>query len=130
MTWTKGQSGNPGGRKPGSGKVEKLRKKLEAHIPAVLDALVEMAKEGDTSAIKILLERVMPALKPVEQPVTIPLGDTLTDAGENVLKAAGAGTLAPGTASQLIQAVVGLARVRELEALEDRIAQLEQRSAG
>lgn len=116
MPWQKGQSGNPTGRKPGTGKVERLRKKLESHVPEVLDTLASKAKEGDTTAIKLLLDRVMPALKPKEQPVSVPLvGDTLTDVGETVLRAAGAGAFAPGQASQLVSAVVGLARVREMD---------------
>ena len=61
MKWQTGQSGNPGGRKPGSGKIDKLRAALAKELPEVLEALVAQAKAGDTGAIKLVLERTVPA---------------------------------------------------------------------
>lgn len=39
MTWHKGNSGNPNGRKPGTGKVARLRASIEKQLPAILEAL-------------------------------------------------------------------------------------------
>jgi hypothetical protein len=66
MPWTQGQSGNPSGRKPGTGKIDKLRAALAKELPDVLEALVTQAKAGDTGAIKVILERTVPTLRPVD----------------------------------------------------------------
>ena len=46
--WKPGQSGNPVGKKPGTGKIDKLRAALTKELPEILDALVTQAKAGDT----------------------------------------------------------------------------------
>ena len=73
MKWQTGQSGNPSGRKPGSGKIDKLRAALGKELPEVLDALVAQAKAGDTAAIRLILERTVPALRPVDAPTVLNL---------------------------------------------------------
>ena len=130
MPWAKGQSGNPTGRKPGTGKVDRLRKKLEAHVPEVLDALVAKAKEGDTAASKLLLDRVLPTLKPIEQTVSVPMGETFSESGQTVLQAVGAGQIPPSQATQLLQAIGMLARVTEVEELARRLEDLEGKVNG
>jgi hypothetical protein len=51
--------------------VEKLRASLAKHVPDIIAALVASAKEGDTAAAKLILERVIPAVKSEELPVTL-----------------------------------------------------------
>jgi uncharacterized protein YlzI (FlbEa/FlbD family) len=70
MPWAKGTSGNPRGRPLGTNEIGKLRASLAEHVPDILNALVAAAKRGDTSAAKLVLERVVPALKSEELPVT------------------------------------------------------------
>ena len=96
MGWKKGQSGNPAGRPKGTAKVAKLRSLIEADMPEIIAKVVELAKEGDMSAAKLLVDRAVPALKPVEQlRVTLP-GGSLVERGEAVLNAMQAGEIAPG----------------------------------
>ena len=125
--WKPGQSGNPAGRPPGSGEVAKLRAAIAANVPAILQSLTSAALAGDVQAAKLLLERVLPALKPAEQAqaVNIPEG-TLTDKGRAVLDAVAAGELAPGQGAALLTALGTLARVVELDELTERIKRLEQ----
>lgn len=128
--WAKGQSGNPRGRKPGTGEVQKLRAGLAQHLPEILDALVTAAKGGDAQACRLLLDRVMPAARPVELAQQIDLtGDTLTDKGRSVLDAVAAGEIAPGAGAQLLAGIGTLARVAELDELARRIDALEARHA-
>lgn len=61
--WQPGQSGNPAGRKPGSGEVAALRAGIREHVPAIVQKLVEAALAGDTGAARLLLERVIPPMK-------------------------------------------------------------------
>lgn len=124
--WKPGQSGNPAGRKPGTGKVEKLRLAIGAHLPDIISAMVAQAKSGDPAAARLLLERVCPALKPAEQAITLSLPDgTLTEQGRALLAAVGAGVLAPGQGAALLSGIGTLARVVELDELARRVAALE-----
>lgn len=128
--WKPGQSGNPRGRKPGTGEVQKLRAGLEAHLPEILDALVSAAKAGDLQASRLILDRLMPAMKPTELAQQIDLaGDTLADKGRSVLDAIAAGELAPGAGAQLLAGIGTLAKVIELDELERRLVALEERHA-
>ncbi len=131
MKWQSGQSGNPGGRKPGTGKVEKLRAALAKELPEVLDALVAQAKAGDTSAIKLVLERTVPALRPVDAvaPLNLPAAGGLADQGRAVLAALAAGHLPANQAAGILQGLGNLAKLVELDELEKRVAALEGKQA-
>ena len=65
--WKKGESGNPRGRRPGSGEVAKLRTAIAAHVPTIIERLTAAALQGDVGAARLLLERVIPPLKAAEQ---------------------------------------------------------------
>jgi hypothetical protein len=120
-----GQSGNPAGRPKGSGRVGKLRKAIEKDLDAIIQAMVTAARAGDTAAARLLLDRTIPALKPQDRPVRVELGGSLTEAGESVLRATGAGHLTPDEASKLLQAIGAQARTQERSELKDRLEALE-----
>lgn len=125
--WKPGESGNPKGRPPGTGAVTKLRNSIAAHLPAIITQLVAKAKEGDAQAARLLLERVLPALRPIEQAVvlSLPTGEGITAQGVAIVQAVAAGTLAPGQGAQLLTGLGSLARIVEIDELERRITQLE-----
>ena len=62
------QSGNPNGRPKGTGTIAKLREAIQDEIPEIINALVVAAKSGDVSAAKILIDKVIPTLRPVNSP--------------------------------------------------------------
>lgn len=126
--WKPGQSGNPDGKKPGTGLATKLRAAIEKDIPAIIDTLVIAAKGGDVAASRLLIERVFPAMKPIEMPapMNMPAG-SLADQGRAVVAAAGSGELAPGQAAQLLSGLGALAKIIETDELERRIAALESK---
>ena len=129
--WKPGESGNPKGRPKGSGLTGELRKAIADHATDIVAALVERALAGDVSAARALLDRVVPAYKAEAAPVQVPgLGaaESLAERADSVLQAAGNGTLAPDTAAALVAAVGALARLKETDELERRIAALEERS--
>jgi hypothetical protein len=124
--WRPGQSGNPDGKPPGSGQVQKLRAAISEHIPEIIGRLVEQAKAGDAQSARLLLERVLPPIKAAELPVLISLPDGgLTDQGRAVLAAAGAGELPPTQAAQLLASLGALAKLIETDELARRIEALE-----
>jgi len=129
--WKPGQSGNPSGRKPGSGKVAALREAIAEHMPEMVEVLIAKAREGDVQAARLLIERVIPPMRAAElsQPLTLPDG-SLTDQGRAVMQAVGAGELAPGQGAQLLTAIGALARVAELDEVVRRIEALERAEGG
>jgi|APGre2960657373_1045057.scaffolds.fasta_scaffold03021_7 hypothetical protein len=125
--WQPGQSGNPKGKTPGSGELQKLRASIAADVPEILVGLAIAAKGGDVQAARLLLERVLPPVKPIEQAVKLQLpdGGTLTAQGRNVLSAVASGDLAPGQGAMLLSAIGSLARVTEIDEMEARLTRLE-----
>lgn len=125
--WKAGQSGNPKGRPPGVSAITKMRESLAADVPDILAGLVVAAKAGDVQAARLILERVLPPFKGVEQTVElqIPDGGTLTAKADAMLCAAAGGQLAPSQAAQLIAALGTVARITEVDELAARIQKLE-----
>jgi hypothetical protein len=126
----KGVSGNPSGRPSGSSKVAKLREQIAAQVPEIVSKLIEAARGGDVSAARLLLERAVPAVKPIEQtaPIHLPTG-TLTDRGEAILAAIAAGDLSPSQGAQLLASLGSLAKAIEIDEIERRIKALEARAS-
>lgn len=124
--WKKGESGNPAGRKPGTGEVARIRAAIADKVPAILESLLARALEGDTGAARLLLERAIAPLKSVEpaQVLALPNG-TLTEQGRAVLASVAAGELAPSQGAALVGAIGALARVAEVDELAQRVAALE-----
>ena len=127
--WKPGQSGNPAGRKPGTGEVSKIRAAINDRVPALLAAMMAKALEGDVGAARLLLERAVAPLKAAEQAETITLPDgSLTAQGRAVLRAVAAGELAPAQGAALLGAIGTLARITEVDELETRITKLENQN--
>ena len=124
--WKTGESGNPAGRKPGTGEVAKLRAAIGERVPELLAAMMTRALEGDVGAARLLLERAIAPLKAAEQvqALSLPNG-TLTEQGRAVLAAVAAGELAPGQGAQLLTAIGTLGKITGLDELAARITALE-----
>ena len=124
--WKKGESGNAAGKPKGSGRLQAIREHLADDVPEILAALSAMAKQGDPQAARLILERVLPPLKPEECPTPIVLPDgTLTAQGRAVLAAVAAGSLAPMQGAALLGAIGTLGRIVEIDELATRIEKLE-----
>ena len=127
--WKAGESGNPAGRTPGSGQLQKLRDAIAEDVPEILAALVDAAKGGNINAARLILERVLPPLKAIELGVVVQMPEgTLTAKAGALLEAAALGDLTPAQAAQLIAAVGTIGKITEFDELNARITQLEQRN--
>jgi len=122
----KGTSGNPKGRTPAHITVSKLRDTLSDDIPAILTKLVELAKEGDTTAIKMILDRVYPALKPQALPINLPTNGTLAEQGNEIIRATLSGEIPPDIGSQLITALSNQGKLIELQEMAERLQRIEK----
>src|SRR5688572_24509921 len=124
--WKAGESGNPAGRKPGSGEVARLRAAMAEHVPALLAVLVERALSGDVGAARLLLERTVAPLKAREEPAPLTMPDgTLTEQGRAVVASVATGEISPGQGATLLASLGTLAKLIETDELERRIAALE-----
>ena len=125
--WKPGQTGNPKGRPPGQSEITRLRASLTGDVPEILAGLVMAAKGGDVQAARLILERILPPVKAIEQAVELqlPVDGTLTAQGRAVLSAVAGGDLAPSQGAALLGAIGTLARVTEIDELTARIAALE-----
>ncbi|MEQ1621814.1 MAG: DUF5681 domain-containing protein [Methylococcales bacterium] len=128
MTITKykpGQSGNPAGRPKDKTPATILRKSISDDMPEIIKTLVELAKGGDVQAAKVLLDRICPALKPQAMPISLPTNGTLSEQGNEIIKATMAGQIPPDVGSQLITALANQAKIIEIDELTKRIEVLE-----
>lgn len=105
-----------------------MRQEIAKHTPDIIAKLVEKAKAGDVKAARVLLERVVPALKAEAAAVLLPelaAASGLVAQGEAVVRAVAASHLAPDTGALLLGALNQQSRLVEIEELERRIAALE-----
>ena len=105
-----------------------MRASLAADVPDILAQLVTAAKAGDTQAARLILERVLPPLKPSELPVVLQMPDsgTFTAKANAVLSATADGDLAPSQGATLLNAIGTLAKIAEIDQLAARISSLEK----
>ena len=123
-----GQSGNPAGKKPGTLSLPgKLRAALGAEAGEILEAMVAKAKDGDTTAARLILDRVVAPLRATDEPLPLPSTDLsdLSRAPVALLGALSQGTITPAQLNEIAGALASLVRVREATELEARLAALE-----
>lgn len=120
-----GVSGNPHGRPKDKTPATLLRKSIINDIPEIILTLVEQAKNGDTTAAKILLDRCCPTLKPQALAINIPINGTLAEQGDEIIKATLSGNIPPDIGAQLINALSNQGKLVELQELTERIEILE-----
>jgi hypothetical protein len=120
-----GQSGNPAGRPRGSVTHKNLREAITKNLPDIVEAMIQRAKAGDTSAAKLLIDRVLAPMKAGDAHIKLSLKGNLSQDAHEVLKAVGASELTPGQANTLLGAISALARIKEVDELEARISKLE-----
>ena len=125
-----GVSGNPKGRTPAHARVAKLRENIAAHVPEIIAKLVDSARAGDIAAARLLLERALPPMKPIEAPVTIDMtGATLTDKARAVIDAVAGENIGAGQAAHLLAGLGSVAKIIETDELAARVAALEGKHA-
>ena len=120
-----GTSGNPAGR-PKQASTE-LREALRKHGADVAQKVIEAALGGDMTAAKIVIDRLVPPLKPSAQAVQIDIDANagLAEVARAFIGAAASGRVPADIAAQMISALGAAAKVVELDELERRIEALE-----
>jgi hypothetical protein len=132
MKYQKGTSGNPSGRPKGAAnkRTELLRaieQTFEQGETGFWLKVTELAKDGDSSAISLVANRLVPTLKPVTNETVADLGSAnIFEDVQRVLQSMGTGELSVETATGLLTALNSAARTREITDLELRIERLER----
>lgn len=121
-----GHSGNPAGR-PRSESAA-LRQKLAERAEEVIQAVLDAALSGDMTAAKMILDRIVPPLRPHSESVSIPLEAPVgpASAAAAILNAAVTGKIPPDAAVQLLSAAANLGRIIETTELKARLEALER----
>src|SRR6188472_3216562 len=120
--WKKGQSGNPAGRAAGSRNratlaIEAL---LEGEGEALTRKAIELAKAGDMTALRLCLERILPARKDRPVSFALPTMNSSADAAQAMLaivEAVAAGEITPNEAfevSRIIESFSETLKTNEL----------------
>jgi Family of unknown function (DUF5681) len=124
--FTPGISGNPQGRPKSETAV--LRQSLADGATDVVTAILTAAKAGDMQACKIVIDRLVPSLKPTAATIklAIPPEATPLEIAREILAATASGNLTSDIASRLITAIGTLCRIEEIDSLRKRISGLEK----
>ncbi|GJD97355.1 DUF5681 domain-containing protein [Methylobacterium iners] len=129
-----GQSGNPAGRPKGARNraTMALEKILEGDAESILRKAITLAQDGDPTAMRLCLDRLMPSRK--DRPVTFDLPeiqttDDLPKATNALLQAVASGDLTPSEASDIGKAVDAHVRAIEAADLHQRLLKLEEQTA-
>ena len=128
----RGKSGNPQGRPKGARNQATVVAEalLDGEANAITRKLIEKALEGDSTALRLCLERLLPPRK--GRTVAFPLPTKIGTAAEAVhasslvLKACAEGTLSPSEASEIIAVISSHVRLLETSEIEARLTALEK----
>jgi hypothetical protein len=129
----KGRSGNPNGRPKGSRNRTTLACEalLEEEAGSLTRKAIELAKNGDTIALRLCLDRIYPVRKDRLVRFTVPQISSPRDAADvavAVAKAVAAGEITPDEGYEFTKMVDSYVRAYHTAELDERVAYVEQLS--
>ena len=101
---------------------------LDGEAEAITRKAIELAKAGDTVAMRLCMDRIVPARKDRPVPFTLPKLETAADAlaaTAALVEAVAAGQLTPSEAAELSKLVEGFGKAFELHDVQQRLERLE-----
>jgi hypothetical protein len=128
-----GQSGNPAGKPRGARhKTTLLAEKLMQDDAAdVVKKVIEVAKGGDMTAARIVLDRIAPARRDSPVTIALPKIESAADAAKAmaaILSAVASGAVTPSEADQVAKIVAAFVSTLEASEFEARLRALEERA--
>jgi hypothetical protein len=131
MRFEKGTSGNPAGKRPGTRHraTQAAERLLDGETDALTRKAVDLALAGDTVALRLCLERILPPRR--SRSIRLQIGEvrTLADLATvqaTIITALARGEITPDEAANVANAVEKLGAAWERRELEQRICSLEQ----
>ena len=129
----KGHSGNPQGRPPGARTAATMMAEqlLDGEAETITRKAIELAKQGDLTALRLCLERIVPPRR--ERPVSFTLPeinsvDRAPEAMAAITTAVANGELTPAEAAELSRVIDGYVKTLETTEIERRLRVLEERA--
>jgi hypothetical protein len=128
----KGYSGNPAGRPSGSRNKTTLAAEalLDGEAETITRKVIEKAKAGDPTALRLCLERIIPARRDRPVRFELPQIKTAADtvlASAALVQAGAAGQLTPSDAAELGKLLESYLRSIEATEFEQRLSRIERR---
>ena len=102
---------------------------LDGEADAITRKLIDTALEGDTTALRLCLERLLPPRRGRPVAFELPKIKTAADAinaSSLVLSACAAGSLSPNEASEIVNLISSHVRLLEMSEIEARLTALEK----
>jgi hypothetical protein len=129
--WPKGTSGNPAGKPKGTRHKTTMavQELLDGEADALTRKCVELAMEGDTTALRLCMERLAPAVKSRAVNLRLPAIETAADvlkAQAATIEATANGEITPDEAATIAGVLDAKRKAIETVHLEERVAKLEQ----
>jgi F0F1-type ATP synthase gamma subunit len=135
MPFQKGQSGNPAGRPRGtvSRAAVLTQNMLSDHAESIATKIIELAEQGDMAALRVCMDRLVPAIK--HQPVAVelpPIGKPAdaVEAAASIVAAVAAGDVSATEAAQLAKVVDVYVRAVDSKGFDERLTKLENEIKG
>jgi hypothetical protein len=130
--WAKGTSGNQAGRPAGSRNkaTEALQQLLEGEAERITRKAIDLALDGDLTAIRLCMERLLPPRKDRPVQVDLPPIETVGQvslAMATVSRAISEGQITPGEGETLANVLAVQKDVIATAELERRLEKLEER---
>ena len=130
--FSKGASGNPGGRPAGTRNkaILAMEALLDGEAEAITRVAVDKAKEGDTTALRLCLERILPPRKDRPVSFSLPQLGTVTDAPAAtaaIVAAVAAADITVLEGSELARLVDTYVRAVEASDLDKRLRAIEEK---
>jgi hypothetical protein len=124
------QPGNPGRPKGALNKTTlAARELLDGEAEELTRKCIELAKDGDSAAMRLCMERIVPAVKSRTIKIELPTVDTMADvlkAQAVAIQAMAAGEITPDEAATIAGVLEAKRRAIETVELEARLVKLEQ----
>lgn len=125
-----GKSGNPKGRPKGiQDRRVAMRELLRPHAADLVQKAIDLALSGDTTALRLCVDRIIPPCREEAISVTLPKiagPDDCTKAQAVVLAAVADGGMLPSAAQVLSGLIDAQRRAYETSALSERMAAIEK----
>lgn len=127
-TFAEGNAGRPAGAR--NRVTREAYEALEEHTGALTGKVVELALEGDVAALRLALERLVPARKDAPIEVDLPpvkTGEEALAASSAILEAVARGDVTPLEGAALAGLLDGHRRLIEVADFETRLTRLEEK---
>ena len=127
MVWDKGKSGNPAGRPKGAS--GRQLTSIKGKSDEIINRVIMQARDGCIPSQKMVMDRIVAPLKPVEQPVILvgyPRKGSVMDKANFIVDSIANGKISVSQGTGLVQALGALCKIKECTEFEDRLKEIEK----